>query len=104
MLVATPRSSCATAIEGQHPSIRDTGRSAEAGIESPAGSGDDFCDKALAESIIGLYKTEVTHHTGPLRNVEHLGFGMLKWTDWLDHCRLLESIGDIPAAELGVLR
>jgi len=83
----------------QYLSIRYTDRLAEAGIEPSVGSVGDSYDNALAESIIGLYKTEVIRHSGPWRNMEQVEFETLKWVDWFNHRRLLEPIGDIPPAE-----
>jgi len=79
-------------------SIRCTERVAEAGIEPSVGSVGDSYDKPWAESFIGLYKTEVTHHIGPWRNMEHVEFETLKWVDWVNNRRPLEPIGDIPPA------
>ena len=87
----------------QYLSICYTERLAEAGIEPSVGSVGDSYDNALAESIIGLYKTEVIHHIGPWRNMEHVEFETLKWVDWFNHRRLLEPIGDIPPAEYEAL-
>ena len=87
----------------QYLSIRYTERLAEAGIEPSVGSVGDSYDNALAESIIGLYKTEVIHHCGPWRNMDHVEFETLKWVDWFNNRRLLEPIGDIPPAELEVI-
>jgi len=87
----------------QYLSIRYTERLAEAGIESSVGSVGDSYDNALAESIIGLYKTELIHHIGPWRNMEHVEFETLKWVDWFNNRRLLGSIGDIPPAEYEAL-
>jgi len=83
----------------QYLSIRYTERLAEAGIEPSVGSVGDSYDNALAESIIGLYKTEVIRHSGPWRSMEHVEFETLKWVDWFNNRRLLEPIGDIPPAE-----
>ena len=58
-------------------------------------------DNALAESIIGLYKTEVIRRRGPWRSLEAVEFATLEWVDWFNHRRLLESIGYVPPAELG---
>ena len=49
----------------QYVSIRDTERLAEAGIESSVGSVGDAYDNALAETLIGLFKTEVIRRCGP---------------------------------------
>jgi len=83
----------------QYLSIKYTERLAEAGIEPSVGSVGDSYDNALAESIIGLYKTEVIRKIGPWRNMEHVEFETLKWVDWFNNRRLLEPIGDIPPAE-----
>jgi len=83
----------------QYLSIRYTERLAEAGIEPSVGSVGDSYDNALAETIIGLYKTEVIHQLGPWRNVDHVEFETLNWVDWFNNRRLLEPIGYIPPAE-----
>ena len=63
------------------------------------GSVGDSYDNALAETIIGLYKTEVIRRNGPWRNIEEVEFATLEWVDWFNNRRLLGSIGDIPPAE-----
>jgi transposase InsO family protein len=83
----------------QYLSIRYTERLAEAGIEPSVGSVGDSYDNALAETIIGLYKTEVIRRNGPWRNIEEVEFATLEWVDWFNHRRLLEPIGNIPPAE-----
>jgi hypothetical protein len=74
----------------QYLSIRYTERLAEAGIESSVGSVGNAYDNALAETIIGLYKTEVIHQLGPWRNVDHVEAETLNWVDWFNNRRLLE--------------
>ena len=76
-----------------------TERLAEAGIEPSVGSVGDSYDNALAETIIGLYKTEVIRRRGPWRSLEAVEFATLEWVDWFNHRRLLEPIGNIPPAE-----
>ena len=83
----------------QYVSIRYTERLAEAGIEPSVGSIGDSYDNALAESIIGLYKTEVIRQCGPWHHLEAVEFATLEWVDWFNHCRLFEPIGNIPPAE-----
>jgi transposase InsO family protein len=83
----------------QYISIRYTERLAEAGIEPSVGSRGDSYDNALAETIIGLYKTEVIRQLGPWRNVDHVEFETLDWVDWFNNRRLLEPIGNIPPVE-----
>jgi transposase InsO family protein len=84
----------------QYLSIRYTERLAEAGIEPSVGSVGDSYDNALAETIIGLYKTEVIRQRGPWRNLEQVEFATLEWVHWFNHQRLFEPIGSIPPAEL----
>ena len=83
----------------QYLSIRYTERLAEAGISASVGTTGDSYDNALAETIIGLYKTEVIHHRGPWKGREAVEYATLEWVDWFNHRRLLEPIGDIPPAE-----
>ncbi len=83
----------------QYLSIRYTERLADAGIEPSVGSVGDSYDNALAETIIGLYKTEVVRRNGPWRNLEEVEFATLEWVDWFNQRRLLEPIGSIPPAE-----
>ena len=77
----------------QYVSIRYTERLAEAGIEPSVGSRGDSYDNALAESIIGLYKTEVIRRRGPWRGLEDVEFATLEWVHWYNTQRLLEPIG-----------
>ena len=84
----------------QYLSIRYTERLAEAGIEPSVGSVGDSYDNALAETIIGLFKTEVIRQRGPWSNLESVEFAVLEWVDWFNNRRLLESIGNVPPAEL----
>ena len=84
----------------QYLSIRYTERLAEAGIEPSVGSIGDSYDNALAESVIGLYKTEVIRRRGPWRSLEDVEFATLEWVHWFNHHRLLEPIGNVPPVEL----
>jgi putative transposase len=83
----------------QYLSIRYTERLADAGIELSVGSRGDAYDNALAESVIGLFKTEVIRRRGPWRSLEAVEFATLDWVDWFNHRRLLEPIGYVPPAE-----
>ena len=84
---------------GQYLSIRYTERLADAGIEPSVGSKGDSYDNALAESIIGLFKTEMIRRNGPWRNLEDVEFATLEWVWWFNHHRLLEPIGYVPPVE-----
>ncbi|KPK34635.1 MAG: transposase [Phycisphaerae bacterium SG8_4] len=83
----------------QYVSIRYTERLCEVGITPSVGSVGDSYDNALAETIIGLFKTEVIRQQGPWRNVEAVEYATLTWVDWFNNRRLLEPIGDVPPAE-----
>ena len=83
----------------QYLSIRYSERLAEAGIEPSVGSVGDSYDNALAETIIGLYKTELIRKRGPWRHLDQVEFATLEWVDWFNHRRLLSSNGDRPPAE-----
>jgi putative transposase len=83
----------------QYVSIRYTERLTEAGIEPSVGSVGDSYDNALAETINGLFKTEVIRRRGPWRTLEAVEFATLEWVDWYNNRRLLGPIGDIPPAE-----
>jgi putative transposase len=83
----------------QYVAIRYTERLLEAGIEPSVGSVGDSYDNALAETINGLFKTEVIRRRGPWRSMEAVEFATLEWVDWYNNRRLLEPIGNIPPAE-----
>jgi transposase InsO family protein len=83
----------------QYLSIRYTERLADAGIELSVGSRGDAYDNALAETVIGLFKTEVIRRRGPWRSLDAVEFATLEWVDWFNHRRLLEPIGYLPPAE-----
>ena len=83
----------------QYVSIRYTERLTDAGIEPSVGSKGDSYDNALAETINGLYKTELIHKRGSWKNRESVELATLEWVHWFNHQRLLEPIGYIPPAE-----
>jgi transposase InsO family protein len=83
----------------QYLSMRYTDRLADAGIAPSVGSRGDAYDNALAESVIGLFKTEVIRRRGPWRHLEAVEFATLAWVDWFNTRRLLEPIGYVPPAE-----
>ncbi len=84
----------------QYLSIRYSERLAEVGAAPSVGSVGDSYDNALAETVIGLFKTEVIHLRGPWKTVDEVEYATLEWVDWFNHRRLLRPIGDIPPAEL----
>jgi putative transposase len=83
----------------QYLSIRYTERLAEAGIERSVGSAGDSYDNALAETVIGLFKTEEIRRRGPWKGVEDVEFATLAWVAWYNHRRLLEPLSYVPPAE-----
>ncbi len=83
----------------QYLSIRYSERMTAAGVEPSVGTTGDYYDNALAETIIGLYKTEVIYHRGPWRNIDAVEYATLEWVDWFNIRRLLEPIENIPPAE-----
>jgi putative transposase len=83
----------------QYVSIRHTERLAEASIAASVGSVGDSFDNALAETINGLYKTELIKPRGPWRTLDAVEFATAEWVDWYNHRRLFEYCGDIPPVE-----
>ena len=68
-------------------------------MEPSVGSVGDSYDNALAETVIGLFKTEVIHRRGPWRSFDAVEYATLEWVDWFNNRRLLEPIGNIPPTE-----
>ena len=83
----------------QYVSIHYTERLADAGIDPSVGSVGDSYDNALAETINGLFKTEVIRRRGPWRSLEAVELATLEWVDWFNNRRLLEPIGNMQPAE-----
>ena len=83
----------------QYLSMRYTDRLSDAGIAPSVGSRGDAYDNALAESVIGLFKTEVIQRQGPWRSLEAVEFATLGWVHWFNTARLLEPIGYVPPDE-----
>jgi putative transposase len=83
----------------QYLALRYTERLAAAGIAPSVGTVGDSYDNALAESVIGLYKTEVIRRQGPWRHVEAVEFATLAWVDWFNTRRLLAPLGHVPPIE-----
>lgn len=83
----------------QYLSIKYTERLAEAGIDPSVGSVGDSYDNALAESTIGLFKTEVIDFMGPWKSVGQVEWETLKWVNWYNTKRLHSKIGYITPQE-----
>jgi putative transposase len=84
----------------QYTSIAFTERLAGAGVSGSVGTVGDAYDNALAESVIGLFKTELIKPRGPWRTAEQVEIATLEYVDWFNHRRLSEACGDIPPTEL----
>ena len=84
---------------GQYVSVAYTERLAEIGARPSIGSIGDSYDNSLAESVNGLYKTELIRRRSPWRNVEHVELETLAWVEWFNNRRLHSELGDIPPAE-----
>jgi transposase InsO family protein len=83
----------------QYLSIRYTDRLAAAGIEPSVGSTGDSYDNALAETVIGLFKTEEIYRRGPWKGLEDVEFATLEWVAWYNSRRLPALLGYVPPAE-----
>jgi putative transposase len=83
----------------QYVSIRYTERLAEAGIAASVGTVGDSFDNALAETVNGLYKTELIKPRKPWKSVDDVEYATAEWIDWFNHRRLYEYCGDIPPVE-----
>lgn len=79
--------------------MRYTDRVLAAGAAPSVGSVGDAYDNALAESVIGLYKTEVIYRRGPWRGFDDVEYATLEWVAWFNTQRLLEPLGYVPPAE-----
>jgi len=86
-------------LGSQYLAIRYSERLADEGINPSVGSAGDSYDNALAESVIGLFKTEVIRRKGPWKSLESVEYATLNWVDWFNNRRLLEPIGNIPPVE-----
>jgi putative transposase len=83
----------------QYTSIRFTERLAQAGAAPSVGSVGDAFDCALAETEIGLFKTELIHRQGPWRDVDAVELGTLGWVDWHNQRRIHSACHDLTPAE-----
>jgi putative transposase len=82
----------------QYLSVRYTERLAEAGASVSVGSKGDSYDNALAETVNGLYKTELVERHGPWRSLDELELATLEYVDWFNHRRLHSACGYQPPA------
>ena len=83
----------------QYLAVRYTEQLAEAGAVRSVGSRGDSYDNALAETVVGLYKTELIRRRGPWRTVEHVELASAEWVDWWNKHRLHGATDNLPPAE-----
>ncbi len=83
----------------QYTSIAFTERLAALGMKASIGTVGDAYDNAMAESTIGLYKTELIRRRGPWRTLDDVEIATLEYVDWFNNRRLHTELGDIPPAE-----
>jgi putative transposase len=83
----------------QYTSFAFTTRLVEAGVDPSVGSVGDAYDNALAETTIGLYKTEKINRRGPWKTLADVELATLEWVDWYNHERLHSACDRRPPAE-----
>ena len=79
----------------QYTSIAFTQRLVDEGVDASVGSVGDAYDNALAESHMGLYKSELINAHGPWRGCEHVEIETLDWVHWFNTERPHDSIDDL---------
>ena len=84
---------------GQYTSVLYSERLGAHGIAPSIGTVGDAFDNAMAESGIGLYKTELIRRRGPWRSPEQVEIQTLEYIDWFNFRRLHGQIGHVPPAE-----
>lgn len=83
----------------QYTAIRYAERLADAGAIASIGTVGDSYDNALAESVVGLYKTECVKIDGPFRTADELELATLSWVHWFNENRLHSSLGYLTPIE-----
>ena len=83
----------------QYLAIRYTERLAEEGAVTSVGSRGDSYDNALAETVMGLYKTELIRRRGPWRTAEQVELATAAWVDWWNRRRLHSAANHLPPTE-----
>jgi putative transposase len=84
----------------QYTSITFTERLAAIGVSPSIGTVGDAYDNALAETVVGLYKTELINPNKPWKTIAEVEIATLHYIDWFNNTRLYEDNGDIPPVEL----
>lgn len=87
----------------QYTSIAFTERLIAAGVDASVGSVGDAYDNALAETTIGLYKTELIKPQGPWKTCDQVEIATLEYVDWYNHRRPHSAAADLPPADFETL-
>jgi putative transposase len=94
---------CHSDAGSQFTSVRWGERLAELGAQPSIGTVGDSYDNALAETVNGLYKTELIRGPAqagrPWKTVEDVELATLGWVHWHNTERLHSYLGDVPPAE-----
>ena len=77
----------------QYTAIRYAERLTQSGAIASIGTVGDSYDNALAETVVGLYKTECVKTDGPFRTADELKLATLSWVHWFNNDRLYSAIG-----------
>jgi putative transposase len=88
----------------QFTSFAFTQRLIDAGADPSIGSVGDGYDNALAETTIGLYKTELINRRGPWKTIDQVELATLEWVDWYNHRRLHSACDGLPPVEFEMTR
>ena len=83
--IASPVVGRGSELASPTSAIHYTERLGKAGAVTSVGSRGDSYDNALAETVIGLYKTELVRRAGPWKGIDNVEFGTLEWVDWFNH-------------------
>jgi putative transposase len=87
----------------QYTSFRFTQHLIDAGIDGSIGTVGDALDNALAESTIGLCKTELIKPRGPWHNLSEVDVATAAWVDWYNNRRLHGACRYRPPTEFEAL-
>ncbi|WP_156915675.1 MULTISPECIES: IS3 family transposase [unclassified Psychrobacter] len=84
----------------QYLSIRYTDKMADSGVIASVGTTGDSYDNALAETVNGLYKTEVIEYLKQQwQGVSDVELATLEWVDWFNKTRIHSTIGYVSPFE-----
>jgi len=97
---------CHSDAGSQYTSIAYTDRLSELGADPSIGTVGDSYDNALAETINGLYKTELVRNPaslagngGPWKGLSDLEVATCGWVSWFNEQRLHQGLADLTPAE-----